>query len=118
MNGRFGVLRFSKSIFLDGATGHSAALVHEIGHAILGMCHISAETVGGCMNPTSLMATSPQGTINLPSRLAPFDIEAAQTIYGSPLSPGVSAASLQRPERCGREPNHAPADGGRFEYGN
>lgn len=65
----------------------------EIGHAILGMCHISAEAIGDRVNPPSLMAASPQGTVNLPSRLTSFDIEAAQAIYGSPLSPGGTRAA-------------------------
>jgi hypothetical protein len=94
LSGSSGLLRFSRSIYADGCGADTAACVHEIGHAILGMCHISAEAIGGRVDPRSLMATSPEGTINLPAQLTSCDLGAAQVIYGSALSPGATRAQL------------------------
>ena len=70
----------------------TASFAHEIGHGILGMFHVDAESIGG--NQASLMATRPGGTVNLPARLTPLDLEATLAVYSSGLGAGAPRAQL------------------------
>lgn len=81
-----GVLEWSKGLFAEDAPPNPANFMHELGHGILGMCHIEAEPIGGGQN--SLMSEG-QGIVSN-TGLSSFDKEAARTVYGSGLNPGAS----------------------------
>lgn len=77
-----------------------AAYVHELGHGVLGMCHIDAERAGGAWR--SLMSGGARGfTCTPPSdtcvaeNFTPMDIAAAQAIYTSGLARGTTRSAFQ-----------------------
>ena len=66
-----------------------------IGHGVMGMCHVDGNLIGGA--GLSLMSGGPNvfsGQIAL--QLTPFDIAAAQAVYGSGLNPGATKADFLR----------------------
>jgi hypothetical protein len=68
---------------------------HELGHGILGMCHVDGSAVGGARN--SLMSGGP-GVFSgdLSEQLSPNDIAATQAVYAAGVQPGASRADFVR----------------------
>ena len=97
-----GLMRSAK--FTYSPTIGEVPAVHEVAH-LLGMCHVSAELIGGrpansLMGNFAVLPTSGPPT-NEP-RLTPWDIEALGAVYGSSLQPGAVrsdfvAAGLVKP---------------------
>ena len=89
----FTVIESSRSVLME-AIQPADAYVHDlIGHGIMGMCHIDQELIGG--NNQSLMAGGPGAFTGLiPDQLSPFDILAAQAVYGTDLKPGATQADF------------------------
>lgn len=86
-----GIIRWSAGYY-DINISFNQPFSHEIGHGILGMCHINADAIGG--GEHSMMSQGPPGVnSNQLDRLSPFDIEALQAVYGSTVNPGA-----RRPE--------------------
>ncbi|NOT26205.1 MAG: hypothetical protein HOP16_08880 [Acidobacteria bacterium] len=65
---------------------------HELGHAVLGLCHVEATRIGG--GDKSLMSSSglPLDKVTL----SPFDISAIQAVYDAGLGPGATRDDLAR----------------------
>ena len=74
----------------------SNAFAHDVvGHGILGMCHIDGERNGGAGR--SLMSGGPNVfSSQIASRPTALDIEAAQAVYASPLTPGATRVDFVR----------------------
>lgn len=94
-----GVIRWSAGYYVVPNIPFPQPYGHEPGHGILGMCHISADAIGG--HERSMMSTA-EIAGNQSPRLTPFDIEALKAVYGSTLNPGARradfvAAGLLRP---------------------
>jgi hypothetical protein len=89
-----GVLKSSRAVQPPSQTPNAYA--HDIvGHGIIGMCHIDGNLIGG--PGLSLMSGGPNvfsGQIAL--QLTPFDLAAAQAVYGSGLNPGATKADFIR----------------------
>jgi hypothetical protein len=71
----------------------SQGWAHELGHGILGMCHIDGFLIGGPGN--SLMSGGPgvhSGA--LPHGLSPYDIAATRAVYAAGLEPGRGRAAF------------------------
>jgi hypothetical protein len=87
-----GVLKSSRAVQPPNQTPNAYA--HDIvGHGIMGMCHIDGHLIGGAA--LSLMSGGPdvfsgQSAI----QMTPYDLAAAQAVYGSGLNPGASRADF------------------------
>ena len=83
-----GVLKGSRAVQPEEQTPQAYA--HDvIGHGILGMCHIQAQSIGGPEH--SLMSGGPGIYSGQNSgRLTELDIHALQAVYASHLSPGAT----------------------------
>ena len=84
-----GLMRSAK--FTYSPTIGDVPAVHEVAH-LLGMCHVSAELIGGrptnsLMGRFAVLPTS--GPPSHDPRLTPWDIEALKAVYGSSLQPGA-----------------------------
>jgi hypothetical protein len=68
---------------------------HELGHGILGMCHIDGGAIGGARH--SIMSGGP-GVLSgdLPEQLSPNDVAATQAVYAAELHPGATRDDFVR----------------------
>jgi hypothetical protein len=85
-----GPTTFSRAFQLQRASNLTYA--HELGHAILGLCHVESTRIGG--GDKSLMGSS-----GLPldmQSLSPFDVSAIQAVYDAGLSPGATRDDFAR----------------------
>lgn len=94
-----GVIRWSAGYYDVTNIQGTVPYAHELGHGLFGMCHINQDGIGGSQQ--SMMSAGPIAGSH-PSQLSPFDIEAAQAVYGSSVAIGASrsgfvAAGLLRP---------------------
>ncbi len=91
-----GVLKGSRAVQPEEQTPQAYA--HDvIGHGILGMCHIQAQSIGGPEH--SLMSGGPGIYSGQNSgRLTELDIHVLQTVYASHLSPGATRQDFIRAE--------------------
>lgn len=81
-----GVIRWTKAFFSVGDPAdidHPNPFAHEMGHGILGMCHLDPESSGGDRASVMTGFTGPSG-------ISPFDIEALKAVWGSSLGLGAT----------------------------
>jgi hypothetical protein len=77
-----------------GAPGRSvSAYVHDIGHGLLGLCHIDARQIGG--PEASLMSAGPgvEPGGGAPTFTA-LDLDAISAVYASSVTPGSSRSAF------------------------
>ena len=97
VQGRAGRFNSGRAIYQDGVlanTGEGVPFAHEIGHIVLGFCHVNAEPLGRQSDGT-LVSLMGFGPAPLPNRLTPFDIEAARAVYRAGLSAGATRGDFQ-----------------------
>ena len=88
------VLKSSRAVLPPNQTPN--AYSHDtIGHGIMGMCHVDGTLIGG--PGLSLMSGGPNVfSQQIALQLTPFDLAAAQAVYGSALNPGATKADFFR----------------------
>ncbi|HYN11006.1 MAG TPA: hypothetical protein VES67_26730 [Vicinamibacterales bacterium] len=97
VQGRAGRFHSGRALFRDGVlanTGEGVPFAHEIGHIVLGFCHVNAQPLGRQSDGT-LVSLMGFGTAPLPNRLTPFDIEAARAVYRAGLTAGATRSDFQ-----------------------
>jgi hypothetical protein len=76
-----GVIQYSRVLVRTSAP--PAIIAHELGHAVLGLCHIQPGVIGG--NRFSVMTSA---SSNSPHGLSEYDVTAVRAVHGTGVKPG------------------------------
>ena len=72
---------------------HRKVSAHEAGHAVIGLCHVDGDLIGGATD--SVMSSGPGVWVNhIAHELTAYDLAATQAVYTAGIRAGQARSAL------------------------